>query len=139
MNAISHSFHVWLNVINALLLRDIKVRAGRFYSGYLLIFLMPIVHLGVVLIIFAGTGRTPNVGTDPVIFYGLSILPFVVFVYPSRQITFSLAANRPLLYFPRVQIMDIIIARGLLEAANGMAVSAVVFLVLVLTTEEFSP
>jgi capsular polysaccharide transport system permease protein len=133
------SFHVWLNVINALLLRDIRVRAGKYYMGYLLIFLMPFLHLGVVLIIFAGIGRTPNVGTDPVIFYGLSILPFVVFVYPSRQITFSLAANRPLLYFPRVQIMDIIIARGLLEAANGMAVSAVVFLVLVLTTEEFSP
>jgi hypothetical protein len=33
--------HVWLNVINALLLRDIRVRAGRFYTGYIVIFLMP--------------------------------------------------------------------------------------------------
>src|SRR5262249_7474765 len=115
MNAISHPFHVWLNVINALLLRDIRVRAGKFYTGYLLIFLLPFVHLGVVLIIFAGVARTPNVGTDPVIFYGLSILPFVVFLYPSRQVAMSLAANHPLLYFPRVQIMDIIIARGVLE------------------------
>ena len=45
-------FQVWLNVINALLLRDIRARAGNFYLGYLVIFLMPFVHLGVVLAIF---------------------------------------------------------------------------------------
>ena len=94
-------FQVWLNVINALLLRDIRARAGTFYSGYLLVFLMPFLHLAAVLIVFIATGRVPPVGTQPIIFYGLSILPFVVFVYPSRQIVVALAANRPLLYFPQ--------------------------------------
>jgi capsular polysaccharide transport system permease protein len=122
-------FQVWLNVINALLLRDIRARAGTFYSGYLLVFLMPFLHLAAVLIVFIATGRVPPVGTQPIIFYGLSILPFVVFVYPSRQIVVALAANRPLLYFPRVRIIDVIIARGLLETVNGTAVSAVVCLV----------
>jgi len=136
---ISRSLHVWLNVINAILLRDIRVRAGKFYLGYLVIFLMPFVHLGAVLIGFVATGRVPLVGTQPIIFFGLSILPFVVFMYPSRQIVVGLAANRPLLYFPRVKIMDVIVARGLLEAANGVMVSAAVFLVLLLITGEFSP
>jgi capsular polysaccharide transport system permease protein len=137
--AASHSLHVWLNVINALLLRDIRVRAGKFYLGYLVIFLIPFVHLAAVLIAFVAGGRVPSVGTQPTIFFGLSILPFVVFVYPSRQIVVGLAANRPLLYFPRVKIMDVIVARGLLETANGLMVSAVVFVVLFLTTGEFSP
>ena len=137
--AIAYPFQVWLNVINALLLRDIRTRAGKFYSGYLVIFLMPFLHLGAVLTVFVVTDRIPPVGTQPIIFFGLSILPFVVFLYPSRQIVVGLAANRPLLYFPRVKIMDVIIARGLLETANGMAVSAVVFLVLFLATGEFSP
>jgi capsular polysaccharide transport system permease protein len=138
-NAIWHSFHVWLNVINAILLRDIRVRAGRFYTGYLVIFLMPFLHLGVVLTFFIFASRIPPVGTQPTVFFGLSILPFVVFLYPSRQILVGLAANRPLLYFPRVKIMDIIFARGLLETANGLMVSAVVCLVLFLATGEFSP
>jgi capsular polysaccharide transport system permease protein len=137
--AVSHSLHIWLNVINAILLRDIRARAGKFYLGYLFIFLMPFVHLGVVLIVFVAGGRIPSVGTQPVIFFGLSILPFVVFMYPSRQIVVGLAANRPLLYFPRVKIMDVIVARGLLETANGMMVSAVVCFVLFLVTDEFSP
>ena len=136
---VAPSLQVWLNVINALLLRDIRVRAGKFYTGYIVIFLMPFLHLGVVLIVFIATNRIPPVGTEPVIFFGLSILPFVVFLYPSRQIVVGLAANRPLLYFPRVKIMDVIFARGLLETANGITVSAVVFLVLLVVTGEFSP
>jgi capsular polysaccharide transport system permease protein len=132
-------FLVWLNVINAILLRDVRVRAGKFYTGYLVIFLMPFLHLGIVLVFFIVASRVPPVGTQPIIFFGLSILPFVVFMYPSRQIVVGVAANRPLLYFPRVKIMDVIVARALLESANGMMVSAMVCLVLFFVTGEFSP
>jgi capsular polysaccharide transport system permease protein len=132
--------HIWLNVINALLLRDIRVRAGKFYTGYLVIFLMPFAHLGIVLVAFVFVmRRAPPFGTDSIIFYGLSTLPFVIFVYPARQIVVGLAQNRPLLYFPRVKIIDVIVARGLLESANGMAVSGVVLLVLFLASGEFEP
>jgi capsular polysaccharide transport system permease protein len=134
------SIRVWLNVINALLLRDVRVRAGRFYVGYLVIFLMPFAHLAGLMIIFVYIfKRTVQFGNQPLIFFGISVLPFVIFVYPSRQTMFSLGQNRPLLYFPRVKIMDVIIARGILEFANGMAVSAVVCLVLFLGEGEFSP
>jgi capsular polysaccharide transport system permease protein len=138
--SILQSVHVWLNVINALLLRDIRTRAGRFYTGYLILFLMPFAHLAIALIAFVYIfRRPPPVGTDSTLFFGLSILPFVIFTYPARQIIISLLANRPLLYFSRVKIIDIIIARGLLEAANAMAVSgAVLFVVSVLST-EFAP
>jgi capsular polysaccharide transport system permease protein len=137
--SILRPIHVWLNVINALLLRDIRVRAGKFYTGYLVIFLMPFGHLAVVLVVLTVLNRAPPIGTDPTIFYGLSILPFVIFVYPSRQILIALPMNRPLLYFPRVKIIDVFVARGLLETANGMAVAGVVLLVLFLATGEFEP
>jgi capsular polysaccharide transport system permease protein len=134
------SIRVWLNIINALLLRDVRVRAGKFYVGYLVIFLMPFAHLAVLMIIFVYIfKRTVQFGNQPLIFFGISVLPFVIFIYPSRQTMFSLGQNRPLLYFPRVKIMDVIIARGILEFANGMAVSAVVCLVLFLGEGEFLP
>jgi capsular polysaccharide transport system permease protein len=72
-------------------------------------------------------------------FFGLSILPFVIFVYPSRQIVVGLAQNRPLFYFARVKIFDIIVARALLETANGTAVAIVTLFVLFLATGEFEP
>jgi capsular polysaccharide transport system permease protein len=137
--SILRPLHVWLNVINALLLRDIRARAGKFYTGYLVVFLMPFAHLAVVLTIYVFAKRAPPVGTDATMFFGLSILPFVIFVYPSRQIVVGLAQNRPLLYFPRVKIFDIIFARALLETANGAAVSAMTLFVLFLATGGFEP
>jgi capsular polysaccharide transport system permease protein len=137
---VERSIRVWLNVINALLLRDIRVRAGKFYVGYLLIFSMPFVHLAFVLIAFVIIiRRAPNFGSQPVIFYGVSVLPFVIFVYPARQVMISLIANKPLLYFPRVKVVDIFIARGILEFANGMAVAGLVCIVLFVAGGEFSP
>jgi capsular polysaccharide transport system permease protein len=137
--SILRRIHVWLNVINALLLRDIRARAGKFYTGYLVIFLMPFLHLAVVLVVMTVLGRAPTVGTQPFTFFGLSILPFVIFVYPARQILVAVLSNRPLLYFPRVKIADVIVARALLESANGVVVSAIVMLVLFLATGEFEP
>jgi capsular polysaccharide transport system permease protein len=134
------SILIWLNVINALLLRDIRVRAGKFYIGYLVIFSMPFVHLAIMLIVFTVIfKRPPPFGNQPMIFFGISILPFVIFLYPSRQVMISLLINRPLLYFPRVKIVDIFIARGILEFANGMAVAAVVCVVLFIAEGEFFP
>ena len=63
------------------------MRAGRFYTGYLLIFLMPFAHLAIVLIAFVYMmQRPPPIGIDSTLFFGLSVLPFVIFTYPSRQI-----------------------------------------------------
>jgi capsular polysaccharide transport system permease protein len=140
MSEVSRSIHVWLNVINALLLRDIRTRAGKFYVGYLVIFSIPFAHLAVLLLAYAALfKRVPSFGNQTIIFFGVSLLPFVIFIYPSRQIMISLVANKPLLYFPRVKIIDIFIARGILEFANGMAVAAVVCLVLFFLEGEFSP
>lgn len=138
--SILRPIHIWLNVVNALLLRDIRTRAGRFYVGYVVIFLMPFAHLAVVLIAFVYVlHRPPPIGTNSTLFFSLSVLPFVIFTYPSRQINIALMANRPLLYFARVKVMDIIVARGILEAANGMAVSGVVLLFVYIATGEFAP
>jgi capsular polysaccharide transport system permease protein len=134
------TIRVWLNVINALLLRDIRARAGKYYTGYLVIFLMPFAHLAVLLAIWTlFMARSPFFGNQPVIFFGVSMLPFVIFVYPSRQVVISLLTNRPLLWFSRVKIIDIFIARGILEFANGMAVAAMVCIVLFVLEGEFSP
>jgi capsular polysaccharide transport system permease protein len=89
--------------------------------------------------LFFFLGRAPPFGNQPVIFFGLSVLPFVIFVYPSRQVLIALPTNQPLLYFPRVKIIDVFVARGLLEFANGMAVAAVVCVTLYLIEGEFAP
>ena len=135
----TNSFKIWLNVVNAILIRDVKVRSGPYFSGYIFIFLMPFLHLFVVLIVFSLIGRVAPFGSDNIMYFGLSILPFVVFSYPSQQIMRSIAVNAPLLYFSRVKIFDIMIARGFLEIINGLLVSVLVLVILRLWSGEFQP
>ncbi len=125
--------------IGAILLRDIKLRAGPYYTGFLMILLMPLAHLLVVVIAFHIFGRIAPQGTDQVVYFGLSVLPFVIYSYLARQIVMALAQNRPLLYFNRVKIFDILLARGMLEAAGSVVVFIILVCILAVYSNDFSP
>jgi capsular polysaccharide transport system permease protein len=126
-------------VIGAILLRDIKLRAGPYYTGFLMILLMPLVHLLIVVVAFHIFGRLAPQGTDQVVYFGLSILPFVIYTYLTRQTIMSLAENRPLLYFNRVKVFDVLLARGILEAAGSIVVFFILVCILAVYSTDFSP
>ncbi len=128
-----------LAVINAIVLRDIRVRAGAYYTGFLMILLMPLGHLLALLIIFHIFGRIAPVGHDQTIYFGLSILPFVIYVYISRRIVVATSENRPLLYFNRVKIFDLIYARGILESISSIIVFIFVVIILEIFSNGFAP
>jgi hypothetical protein len=50
--------------LGAILLRDIKLRAGPYYTGFLMILLMPLVHLLIVVMAFHIFGRLVPQGTE---------------------------------------------------------------------------
>jgi capsular polysaccharide transport system permease protein len=125
--------------VGAILLRDIRLRAGPYYTGFLMVLLMPLAHLLIVVIIFHLFGRLAPQGTDQVVYFGISILPFVIYAYLSRRIVISLAENRPLLYFNRVTIFDILLARAILEAAGSVVVCIIVVCILAVYSNDFAP
>jgi capsular polysaccharide transport system permease protein len=133
------SLAINMAAIAAILLRDIKRRAGPYYTGFLMILLMPLAHLLIVVMVFHIFGRLAPQGTDQVVYFGLSILPFVIYAYLSRQIVLSLAENSPLLYFNRVKIFDILLARGILEAAGSVVVFLIFVCILAVYSNDFSP
>jgi capsular polysaccharide transport system permease protein len=128
-----------LAVVSAVLLRDIRVRAGAYYTGFIIVLLMPLIHLVTVVTLFKIFNRVAPVGTNPIVYFGLSILPYVTFSYLSRQIVVSLSMNKPLLFFHRVKIFDIFLARGLLESVNSIVVFMMVMSILYLFSDDFAP
>lgn len=128
-----------LAAIRAILLRDISVQAGPYCTGFLMLLLMPLGHLLAVVAAFKVFGRLAPVGTDQVVYFGLSILPFVIYVYSSRQIVMALIVNKSLLYFNRVKIFDILFARSVLEIVNSIIVVVVLISILILYSDGFSP
>jgi capsular polysaccharide transport system permease protein len=67
--------------IGAILLRDIKQRAGRYYTGFFMILLMPLAHLLILVTIYSILGRLAPHGTDQMVYFGISVLPFVIYAY----------------------------------------------------------
>lgn len=117
-----------LNVLGALMMRDLHTRFGRKNLGFVWLFVEP-AFLGVLV----GLMRVLR---DRVLPAGINILAFAVIgyviYYVFRTIVGRAAsaaeANEPLLWHARVTLEDVMIARTILETGAVMA-ATVIFLV----------
>lgn len=130
---------VQLRVIGALILRDMRTRFGRTFFGYAISVLWPLTHLLVVMSIYLVIRRFFPLGTSPAVFLGTGILPYILCLYPARMITMSVAQNQPLLYFPVVKSLDVILARGILEIVTAFWVVAIFCFILIVFGVDVMP
>ena len=135
----STTFNIFLNVISALMVRDLKMRSGKFFLGLAFLIFVPFLHVLIISFIFSISGRVASVEGDLTTFFGISILPFVVWLYPARNILHSISLNKPLLYFPRVRLIDLVISRGLVEILAGVISCSVIFILILVVSGSFSP
>lgn len=112
-------------VLGALVLRDMRTRFGRSFMGYVIIVCWPLSHLLGLMSIYLVTRRVAPVGASVPIFLGTGILPYILCLYPARQIMLALAMNQPLLHFPVVKATDIVLARGILEVLTAFWVTLI--------------
>jgi capsular polysaccharide transport system permease protein len=123
-------------VVTALMLRDIKTRMGASYFGFLVGLLIPLAHIGIVLVAYILLGRRAPIGTDVALYLASAIVPFVVWSYTHQKMMQSLAQNRVLTSFPIVKFTDIVIARALVEALNATLIVCVVAAVMLATGRD---
>lgn len=107
------------HVLVALMLRDIKTRFFGSSWGFLLAIAWPLTHIAILLALNLVAGRLQPYGDSAALWFATGIVPFMVFSYSSRFIMFGLLLNRPLLIFPHVKIMDILMARGIVEMLSA--------------------
>src|SRR5262245_51841833 len=117
------AFRIQKRVVGALILRDMRTRFGRTFFGYLVIVGWPFSHLLLLMGVYLVTRRVAPIGTNTTIFLATGVLPYILFFYPGRFIMFSLVQNHPLLYFPIVKPVDVVLARGILEILTAFWVT----------------
>lgn len=126
-------------VVKALMLRDMRTRFGRTLFGYVVIIGWPLSHLLILMSVYLLLRSMVPIGTSPAVFFATGVLPYILFLYPSRMIMLSIVQNSPLLYFPIVKSFDIILARGLLEAVTAFWVTAIFCFILILFRVDITP
>jgi capsular polysaccharide transport system permease protein len=121
-----------INVMHAVVLRDIRSRFFNHGLGFLIQPLMPVAHLLLLLSIYAVTGRQAVYGDDIFLFFATGLVPSLTFMYISRFMALSIVINKGMLAFPAVHLLDVVLARSVLEFA-GMIVSIFVMFVLLIS------
>ena len=109
-------------VMGAVMLRNMRTRFFGHGLGYLIVIAWPLAHILLLVLIHGGTGRAPAYGDSAVLFVATGVVPFIAFSYTSRFMMVSLLTTKPLLAFPEVKVLDVLIAAALLESLASCCV-----------------
>lgn len=124
------------DVMYAVVLRDMRTRFFDHGLGFLVVIVWPLCHILGLLIIYHGLGRTAPFGDSLNVFFGTGLVPTMLFIYVSRFMSLSLVLNRPLLNFPVVQVLDVMMARAYLETLGALSMLATFITILVLLGDD---
>jgi capsular polysaccharide transport system permease protein len=113
---------VQLRVIGALMIREMQTRFGRHNIGYLWMFVEPMLLVTAISAIHALSDQALRNGLPIFLFYVTGYAPFFMFRAIVTRAAPALTSNMTLLYHRQVQLLDVMIARNMLE---GMAVVTV--------------
>ncbi len=125
--------------LSALILRDIKTRFFGSAWGFLLALAWPLSHVVILIVINTLAGRLPPYGESAALWFSTGIVPFMAFSYMSRLIMFGIVLNRPLLIFPTIKIMDILLARAIVEVLSAGIVMLILALFFLAEGIDFIP
>jgi capsular polysaccharide transport system permease protein len=122
------AFHLQLRVIAALVRRETRVHFGESRLGYLWAVIEPLAHLAVLMFIFVYIfHRQAPIGGSIVVFFLSGLIPYFMYLRIASYLTGAVSGNRALLNLPPVKPIDVLIARGILEAATYFFVSVIIF------------
>jgi len=112
--SLAQGFAVQCRVIGALLMREMHTRYGRDNIGYLWLVAEPLMFGSIIALLHAG--QASNEGEmNPVAFAVTGYSVFIIFRGIVNRSDGALDGNLPLLYHKMVTVLDITIARALLE------------------------
>jgi capsular polysaccharide transport system permease protein len=115
-----------LEVLNALILREMKTRFGANQLGYLWALIEPSLWIGTFMGLFYLLGRSAPGGLDPVSFIATGLIPYMLFRDTTSRAVTAIGANKGLLFYPQIQPLDLVMARAVLEFVTMVLVFGVI-------------
>jgi capsular polysaccharide transport system permease protein len=113
-------------VLFALVMREMSTRFGRSAGGYLWAVLEPVAAVLMLTAIFSQISRHPPLGGDFALFFATGYMAFHIYKDISDYVSNAISANKALLNFPRITIVDTILARFILQFFTSVFVAVVV-------------
>lgn len=112
--------------VSALMFREMSTSYGRTPGGYIWAVLEPVAYIVMLAVGFSLILRSPSLGTSFLLFYASAILPLRVFQIISGALGGAISFNKPLMSYPRVTFVDVLVARLVLQTVTQVMVNTIV-------------
>ena len=109
-------------VLFALVLRELRTRIGRHWSGILWTVFEPLAHILLLLTVFGYLRNVSSPVMEYPVFLVAGLTPFFLFRSLSQRLTDSIEPNRGLFAFRQVKPLDTVIARAIVEGVVWLSV-----------------
>ncbi len=119
------ALRIQFRVLGALILREMSTRFGRENLGYLWLFAEPLMLGSAIGALHLVTGHGLPGGLHVLMFWVTGYVPFYMFRSVINRSPTSVLANQSLLYHRRITLLDIMVARNLLEGGAVMGTLAI--------------
>jgi len=126
-------------VLFALIVREMTTRYGRSPGGYIWAVIEPVATIALLSAVFSQITRHPSLGTIFPVFFATGYLPFHVYMDISRAVSVAVQVNRALLNFPRVTMLDVVLARFVLQLLTSLTVFAIIMTALLVYYDLHAP
>jgi len=120
-------FQIQRDVIYALLLREIASRFGKSRGGYFWVLVEPVAHFVFPILVMGFIRQIVLPGVDYPVFLVYGFMPFLLFKAICVQTMEGTRANRGLLSYRQVLLMDVFIAKALAYCVIQAIVFGIVF------------
>lgn len=110
----------------ALMLREMVTTYGRSPGGYIWAVLEPIAAISLLSFVFSLAFHSPSLGWNFPLFYASAYLPFMLFLDVNNKLATAIRFSRPLLSYPAITMVDVLLARLILNALTHLMVFVVV-------------
>lgn len=124
-------FEVQARVIHAVILREVRTRFGAYHLGYLWAVIVPLLFISVLTFVHTALGRGRAYGVPIEVLLLSGMMTWRTFSDTNGQIASAYRSNRALLVYPMVTVIDIVIARGMLEFATKAVATFIIMILFI--------
>jgi capsular polysaccharide transport system permease protein len=115
-----------MRVFFALLMREMTTRYGKSAGGYIWAVMEPLGAVILLSLVFSAFARNPPLGEHIPMFFATGYMVFHVYTDISAVVSSSVSVNKSLMSFPRVSLVDAVMARFTLQALTTFAVGFII-------------
>lgn len=121
--------------VGALVLREMSTTFGRSPGGYLWAVVEPLAVIALLSFAFSMVFHAPSLGVSFPLFYATAYLPYMLFHDVASKTAQAIRFSRPLLNFNGVSLIDVLLARFVLNLFTHLVVGALVLATMLVVLE----